>query len=102
MDQGRSEHCTLPHAMRITLRQIVDEFMQLKQIDHLGNARGRLSARQSVHVGNELQELATSQLLVEEGLVRDVTQQLPGTVAVAAQVVPADGNGAGSGEKQAA
>ena len=53
-------------------------------------------------VGDELQKLAASQLLIEKRGIRDISDELPGLVAVGLQVVAADANLSLGREQQAA
>ena len=68
VQQRRGEDGALPHAVRVVLRQVVDERVQAEQLDHLVDAARRLGVGHAVHVGDELQELAAGEFLVEERL----------------------------------
>ena len=57
MQQCRSKHQPLFHAMRIAFTQMVDEFTQSKCCNLLFNRLGSLLGRHGVHFTNKFEEL---------------------------------------------
>ena len=90
MDQRRREYGALAHAVRIAFGEIVDKLAEAEFVNRLGDALPAQVARQSIHIGNELEEFAAGQLFIEIRLIRNVAEELAGAVAVGVQVEAAD------------
>src|SRR5207253_2445753 len=75
---------------------------QVEEFDDIVDALAGALGRHAVEVRGELEELAAGELVVEEGLIGNVADELPGLVALGSQVVTADANTAAGGNQQAA
>src|SRR5262249_47796823 len=77
------------------------EVVEAKQGDHLGHAPlGRFGIH-AVHLGDELQELAARELVVQIRLIGHVADELPSLVPLADDVETADPQRAARGKEQA-
>ena len=84
-----------PTAAGTLIGPLVDEVLERKSLDLPGNVRARRRRVEGEHIGNELQELAAGELVVEIGLVWHIGQQPMGFARAIRHVVAAYPHGAG-------
>ena len=87
MYQGSGKGQPLFHAVRITFSKIVDKVFQPEAFDLPGNALLSQSRVQAEHIGNELQKLSSSQLVIQVGHIWDIAKQSRCIPSAAADIV---------------
>ena len=79
--QGRGEHDALFHPLRVVFAELVDVVAHLERLDQLVDPLGGPPRLEAVHLHDELEELATGQLVVKIRLIGNVAQELASLLA---------------------
>ncbi len=74
--QRRGEHDALFHPLRVVFAELVDVVAHLERLDQLVDPLDGPPRLEAVHLHDELEELATGQLVVKIRLIGDVAQEL--------------------------
>ena len=93
--ERRREGEALLHAVRVRLGELRGALGEAEPCEQLGAPALELAAAEAVEPADEAQELAPGELVVEEGMVRQVAGDRLGGLRLAADVVPAEQHAAG-------
>ena len=90
MHEGRGQGEPLSHAVRERLRELARRPAEAELLEQQPGALSRLRPAHAVQAGDEAQELEHGELVVEEGMIRQIARHRLGGLGRPADVVPAE------------